>query len=138
MINKIKIFALALTGLLFASCTKMDDSGDFGGYWQMLTMEQLSDGEIVLTKADGVFYGVHGNTMKLSRPNVPTFLATYELSGDSLRLTTIYKRPYDEVVPPTELAPVGVDSTGSFLVEHISSDRMVLKNTLYRLTFRKY
>lgn len=138
MTKKIKLFALALTSLLLVSCAKMDDSGDFGGYWQMLTMERLADGEIVLTNADGVFYGVHSNTMKLTRPGEPIFLATYEVSGDSLRLTTIYKRPHDEVMPPTELAPMGVDETGSFKVEHISSDRMVLKNTLYRLSFRKY
>ena len=129
---KAKILYIILCALAFAglagvsSCEKMDDNGDLGGNWQLVSWERLSDGSLVATNADSIFYTFQGKLMKTQRMSQPDFfLATFRTTTDSL-------------VAPSALSAYGVSPSGRFHFDHLSSSRLVLSTETSRLTFRKY
>lgn len=123
----------------FSSCDKMDDNGDLGGNWQLTSWERLSDGAILATNADSIFYTFQGELMKTQRmSSLDFFLATFRTTADSLVMLRIYASPYDSVVAPSALAEYGVSPSGRFHFDHLSSSQMVLSTETDRLTFRKY
>ena len=97
---KAKILYIILCALAFAglagvsSCEKMDDNGDLGGNWQLISWERLSDGSLVATNADSIFYTFQGKLMKTQRMSQPDFfLATFRTTTDSLVMLNIYASP---------------------------------------------
>ena len=66
------------------------------------------------------------------------YLATFHRTADSLIIETIYHSPIDTLVRFDELSIVGIDSTGRFRIEQLTNEKMILLNTVYQLTFRKY
>lgn len=142
---KAKILYIILCALAFAglagvsSCEKMDDNGDLGGNWQLVSWERLSDGSLVATNADSIFYTIQGKLMKTQRMSQPDFfLATFRTTTDSLVMLNIYASPYDSLVAPSALSAYGVSPSGRFHFDHLSSSRLVLSTETSRLTFRKY
>lgn len=123
-----------------ASCDKVDDNGNLGGMWQLTEWKNVSDGSIVATKTDAIFYSVQLDLMKLSRNNdISTYhLARFSHKGDSLFVLKAYSRPLDQEVPLTELSKYGVPATGAFAVDKLSSSEMVLRSKESVLRFRKY
>lgn len=131
------LFVLALVGV--ASCEKMDDNGDLGGNWQLTSWQRLSDGSVVATNADSIFYTFQGKLMKTQRMSQSDFfLATFRTTADSLVMLNIYASPYDSLVAPSALSAYGVSPSGRFHFDHLSSSRLVLSTETDRLTFRKY
>ena len=132
---KAKILYIILCALAFAglagvsSCEKMDDNGDLGGNWQLISWERLSDGSLVATNADSIFYTFQGKLMKTQRMSQPDFfLATFRTTADSLVM----------LIAPSALSAYGVSPSGRFHFDHLSSSRLVLSTETSRLTFRKY
>lgn len=116
---KAKILYIILCALAFAglagvsSCEKMDDNGDLGGNWQLISWERLSDGSLVATNADSIFYTFQGKLMKTQRMSQPDFfLATFRTTTDSLVMLNIYASPYDSLVAPSALSAYGVSPSG--------------------------
>ena len=133
----ILLLVLALAGV--ASCEKMDDNGDLGGNWQLTSWQRLSDGSVVATNADSIFYTFQGKLMKTQRMSQSDFfLATFRTTADSLVMLNIYASPYDSLVAPSALSAYGVSPSGRFHFDHLSSSRLVLSTETDRLTFRKY
>lgn len=133
----ILLLVLALAGV--ASCEKMDDNGDLGGNWQLTSWQRLSDGSVVATNADSIFYTFQGKLMKTQRMSQSDFfLATFRTTADSLVMLNIYASPYDSLVAPSALSAYGVSPSGRFHFDRLSSSRLVLSTETDRLTFRKY
>lgn len=104
-----------------------------------ISWERLSDGSLVATNADSIFYTFQGKLMKTQRMSQPDFfLATFRTTTDSLVMLNIYASPYDSLVAPSALSAYGVSPSGRFHFDHLSSSRLVLSTETSRLTFRKY
>lgn len=132
------IFLLSII-LCFTACEKMDDNGDLGGNWQLTSWQRLSDGAILATNADSIYYTFQGKLMKTQRMSQETFfLMTFSATGDSLILHDIYASPYDSIVSPSALSAYGVSPSGRFHFDKLSSSRLILSTETDRLTFRKY
>lgn len=133
------IFALFLLLLAVSSCSKQDDNGDLGGNWQLLTWENKVDNTLVATNADGYYYTIHRQTLKLSKVGQGNFLlADFRHEGDALVIVKLYRAPLDSPETFAALAEYGGDESGRFLIRALSSDRLVLESSTSVLTFRKY
>jgi len=131
------LFCLIICPIL-AACDKMDDNGDLGGYWQLLTWEKQSDGQVVADKTSHIFYCVSRELISMANTATgTTYLSTFHRTTDSLFLDATYSVP-DTLREVTVLEPFGADETGRFRIVQLTGDRLVLSNTKNVLTFRKY
>ena len=127
--------------LLLTSCFRTETNGEFGGNWQMTEWKQLSNDSLIATNNDvQLHYTIHRDLIKFQNytQSYEYYLATFHLTTDSLCIDNIYHSPIDTLVLFDELSLMGIDSTGRFLIEHLTSEKMVLKNAAYQLKFRKY
>ena len=130
---------LMLLAVGFTSCEKMDHNGNLGGNWQLMAWERLSDGALIATNADSIYYTFQGKLMKTQRASQSDFfLATFRTTADSLVMLNIYASPYDSLVSPEALSAYGVSPNGRFHFDCLTSSRLVLSTETTRLTFRKY
>ena len=131
---------LVLTAAVALSCSKMDDNGDLGGNWQLTEWRNTVADTVVATNSSRIYFTVQKELVKLQCLDAAVYyLATFRHTADSLCLETIYQQPYDSVVAPSDLtATLGVDATGRFHIDALSSEYLVLSTPSARLTFRKY
>lgn len=136
----IKLSILLLYATALVSCDKVDDNGDLGGMWQLTEWKNSTDGSIVATKQDAIFYSVQLDLMKFSRNNdISNYhLARFSHKGDSLFVGEVYARPNDNQVSIAELGKYGVPASGAFAIEELSAKNMVLRSKEAVLRFRKY
>ena len=107
----------------------------------MTEWKQLSNDSLIATNNDvQLHYTIHRDLIKFQNytQSYEYYLATFHLTTDSLCIDNIYHSPIDTLVLFDELSLMGIDSTGRFLIEHLTSEKMVLKNAAYQLKFRKY
>lgn len=121
------------------SCDKIDNNGDFGGMWQMTEWKQLSDGEIIADKYDGIYWNVQLDLMKFGLGHSTGFyLARFKKTSDSLFIGTIYLPPKDDIVGYDAVMSYGVPADGKFAIEKLTKQALVLRSNEAILTFRKY
>ncbi len=121
------------------SCYKADDNGALGGNWQLTEWKRLSDGAVMADKNSRIFYTVQAELIKFQQMNSSVYyLATFHRTKDSLVIDRLYHSPIDTLVPYSRLDYLGMDSTGRFKIEKMTSQRLVMKNAVNSLTFRKF
>ncbi len=129
--------ALALT---LTACDKVDENGDLGGMWQLLSQTRRDAPDVAVRTADDrIFFSFRNELLKTQcMSENEYFLSLFRHHGDSIFLDSSYAVPGDSLVSPEALARYGVDATGRFRVESLTSERLVLSNAESVLTFRKY
>ncbi len=130
-----------LLAALFCSCDKMDKNGKLEGNWQLLEWTDLATETVKYEESRKIYFTVKLELIQfrhLPPTDVPLCLSRFHREGNLLRIGTTHKRPTDEEVPLTELAPYGVSSDGLFVIERLDSDRLILRNSDNRLVFRRY
>lgn len=133
------LLPLLIATLCLAACSKVDNNGDLGGAWQLVSQTEKDGGAVVATKENYIFYYFSRNLMRLQQATVPDFyLCTFRHTADSLFIGEVHATPDDALTDYAELALFGVTPTGRFGIDHLDRDRLVLSNERYILTFRKY
>lgn len=137
-----KFICFIVAIVLMASCGKMDKNGDLGGNWQMVEWRDNATQEVKATNQALLFYTVHLNVIQFQdrRSGAYPHQATFSHIGDSLILgKVVYVRSNsDSLCTVNDLARYGADSSGKFLIESLSSENMILRNSKNTLKFRKY
>ena len=133
----LKFLVVSALLLFMASCDKVEDNGNFAGQWQLTEWKHLPDGKVVADKYSRIFYSVQLDLMEF-RGSGNSYLSRFRRTADSLFIGTVYHGPKDDIVGCEELAPYGVPSDGSFAIEKLSKQALVLRTDTAQLTFRKY
>ena len=133
---------LCLLVSLSTSCNKVDENGDFDGNWQMTEWRSNATGEVLATRyTRRIFYAVKLNILQM-RDHDLTYdtwhLSYFHRANDSLYIDKVYHRPFDKEENVDSLAIYGCAPEGSFAFLKLTHDDMILRNSLYTLTFRKY
>lgn len=123
------------------SCeSRHDDNGSLSGNWQMTTWydsDSVAERDML---ADGIFYSVSLELIKIWQPGKSRsyYLATFVRDGDSLFLTKAYVSPNDSVVSFEDLAQYGVEPDGRFRIVSNDSKTLILSGKTNTLVFRSY
>ncbi len=145
---------LALAILLPSSCGKLPQNGKFDGFWQLMQIEE-SGKEIQNVKDKQRFWAVQLDLLNL-RSMTESFTAEsasafcrFNQQGNTLTVSSIYLHPNSDRVNAddvlvteenTELfRPFGIwGNKDNFVIEELTSKRMVLRSKHCRLVFRKF
>ena len=145
--------------LTLPSCEDFhENNGDFGGMWQLVEWRTIrpSTGEldsIAATQQDGIYYSVHQELILFTQYHE----TQTNVGGDYRDWTQFYNRYYayfkrtdttltiynvvnvkDEPCVPKDLNIFGVPVDGTFTIESLSQQKMVLSYAGNVLLFRKY
>lgn len=135
-------FYLLFPWILATSCDKTDENGDFDGNWQMTEWRSNATNDIIGTRfTHRIFYAVKLNILQMRdyENSYDTWhLSYFHCKGDSLYIDKVFHRPFDRVENVDSLAKYGCAPEGRYVFVKLTKDDMILKNSLYTLTFRKY
>lgn len=124
---KKNIFPLLILSLIFCSCQKEDNNGDFGGMWR-LTEIVKSDGSITDTKEKSYFWKVQLELIKIGSQ-----FGRFQNTGDSLFIQMI-----DPKCPSLKKYGIYNNSNEKFKILHLDRNGMRLQSDSVRLRFRKF
>lgn len=141
-----------IIGLLaLMSCTmETSHNGDIDGFWQLTTVDTLSSGRSVDVKENGVFMAVQANLLEFRRPLEDSISMKYisvffrfEHADGLLILSNpvANNRPIGDslVLDVATIRPYGLNHlTETLHIEHLSAEKLILRNELLRMHFRKY
>ncbi len=132
MIKSLKIFiSLVVMMLCVAGCRKGDINGDLDGQWQIMELERVGEGEVC--HPERTYYCLYLHTVNLTKAGGGVIGGNmmYE-EGKLLTLN----------FPNTKVEGLyywGIyDRTTTFEIEHLSSEKMVLKSDKAIIVFRKF
>ncbi len=125
---------------VFSCESRHDDNGSLSGNWQMTTWydsDSVAERDML---ADGIFYSVSLELIKIWQPGKSRiyYLASFVRDGDSLFLVNAYVSPNDSVVSFEDMAPYGVESDGRFRIVSNDSKTLILSGKTKTLVFRSY
>lgn len=135
-------YILIVVSFLMISCNKHEKNGEFAGNWQLTEMKDLT-GNVITTNCDTsrIFYTVSLSLMKFQNyfDNSGIFyLAYFNRYGNNLEIGKVFRRPDDDIVPNDSLKQFGVTEDGKFTIIRLNEEEMILRNSLYILSFRKF
>lgn len=143
----IVLFAV-LIGIV--SCQKYSDE-DYEGMWQLIEISQPDGTAPRNVKADGVYWRIQLGILQILSTRIPTasnqgeLIATFSVSGSTLRLNAIYRheREADNIISdPAEaalLSPYGITApTEEYHIDALTGSRLILTSSTQRLVFRKF
>ncbi|MBO7102317.1 MAG: lipocalin-like domain-containing protein [Bacteroidaceae bacterium] len=139
--KKLRIILTLVISFAFLACSRTETNGALGGNWQMTEWKQIRNDSLIATQNDvQLHYTIHRDLLKCQNftQSNEYYLATFHRTADSLVIENIYHSPIDTLVRFDELSIVGIDGTGRFRIEQLTNEKMILLNTAYQLTFRKY
>ena len=125
-----------------SSCDKLDENGAFDGNWQMTEWRDNATNHVLADRyTKRIYYAVKLNIIQMrdySKPYDTWHLSYFHRSNDSLYIDKVYHRPFDREEPVDSLALYGCAPEGRYAFIKLTHDDMILRNSLYTLTFRKY
>ena len=141
------------SALMFSSCTlESSDNGDLDGFWHLESVDTLATGKTEDFSQRYVFRGVEHKfiAVKETDTNREKFYFRFEQTGDSLKITQVYKNhwhqdqgeeggdiPVDEL--SDDLQHYGINALPEgFKKEALSGSKMILKSKTVRLKFKKF
>lgn len=142
--NKVVMFLLTciIASMSLTSCDKHDINGKWDGNWQLLEWRENSTGNILATNYNRkLFYAVKLNLLQMidyERPYDTFHLCYFHYTSDSLYIDKAFQRPFDKEVPVSALSIYGCAPEGRYAINQLTHSTLVLQNSLYTLSFRKY
>lgn len=141
------------SAMMFSSCTlESSDNGDLDGFWHLESVDTLATGKTEDFSHRYVFWGVEHKliAVKETDTNREKFYFRFEQTGDSLKITQVYKNhwhqdqgeeggdiPVDEL--SDDLQHYGINALPEgFKKEALSGSKMILKSKTVRLKFKKF
>ena len=135
------VYSLLFTFSL-SSCDKLDENGAFDGNWQLTEWRDNATNHVLADRyTKRIYYAVKLNIIQMrdySKPYDTWHLSYFHRSNDSLYIDKVYHRPFDREEPVDSLALYGCAPEGRYAFIKLTHDDMILRNSLYTLTFRKY
>ena len=150
--SKITGKALCCAGMLFvfavamlSSCTlEMSDNGHLDGYWQLTTVDTLTNGKSEDVRERLLFLSVEKDLLRLCDQGTATVdcYCRFEKTSSSLHIYNPYRndRPNGDppLTNPALLRIFGFESLDvTFDIEKLSSGTMILSDKHLRLHYRK-
>lgn len=136
-------FLLGMCLLSVTGCSKKDCNGDLDGMWQLLAWQD-KDNVLRANKDSMIFYSFQLQMAGFRRiyPKDIYLRSSMKYTPGMIQIydPLIYVGgKHDEILPMSELAPLGVPEDGIFRILSMDGDAMILTtNQGDRLTFRKY
>lgn len=142
------LYIFIAAGLMFSCDLVPSSNGDFDGFWQMTSVDTLSNGKGCDTRETLVFWAVQKRLLEMKHlatngTRAPHIFFRFERGFDRL---VIYdpiidnRDSSDLIVRDTSCLNVyGIDRVPDTLqIVTLTNDRMVLYTNRLKLTFRKY
>ncbi|MBR7027978.1 MAG: lipocalin-like domain-containing protein [Bacteroidaceae bacterium] len=141
---------LLLLGMVLQGCQKYSDE-DYEGQWQLLEIAAPDGTNPQDVKAQGIYWRMQLGILQIISTGMSEdadpgeVIAQYHVSDGKLCITAIYKSEREADILITEpeamliYLPYGLTEVSEdFVIETISSSRLVLVSGNKRLTFRKF
>ena len=143
------VYILSIVCLLMMTACDVEtsDNGDLDGFWQMTEMHAayFSSMEGKDMRESGLTWSFQGKLLELrdATGHQQDIVMSFEHKGSELRVYNPYFVERDsgdiKVTNAIDLLPYGISNTDdTFQVLELSSDKMVLSNPMFMLSFRKY
>jgi hypothetical protein len=136
---------LLFTLLLTACDLETSGNGKLDGYWHLEQIDSISTGSVNNLSQKRLFWAFQAKLLEFTdKDNVnATYLVRFSHSADSLILSEPYRfdrENGDEVLTDAAvLKPYGMNALKeTFKIEKLSSSKMILSNSSYRLYFTKF
>lgn len=132
MMKNLKIFISLVTLMLcVAGCRKGDINGDLDGQWQIMDLERVGEGKVL--HPERTYYCLYLHTVNLTKAGGGG-IGGNMIYEEGKRLTLDFPganvdRLYDWGI---------YERTTTFKIEHLSSEKMVLKSDEAIIVFRKF
>ena len=131
--------------LMLCSCTlEMSDNGHLDGYWQLTTVDTLTNGKSEDVRERLLFLSVEKDLLRLCDQGTATVdcYCRFEKTSSTLRIYNPCRNDRPNGDPPlTDAAPLrifGIESLDvSFNIDKLSSGTMILSDKHLRLHYRK-
>ena len=132
--------------ILFTSCDKEEsDNGNLDGFWQMTLMSSKIDNSKSDMRSSGITWSFQGHILELRdvKKSHQDIVMSFVSEDNKLSLSAPYRvdRDSDDAAlkDADMLIPYGIsDTTETFSISELTSNRMVLDNAVMHLEFRKY
>lgn len=153
--NRCTIFLTLVTCMFLTACEiEVSDNDKLDGNWQLRQVDTLATGTIGDKTYSGIYWGVENKLLQVRSIGNGT-----DCQGQTIRSARLLLRFEDTgkefithsphlIVTKDTLQPIDNDSLlriygianqrDTFVYECVDHKRLVLRNTLYRLHFRKY
>ena len=142
------IYIIIGIGLLFAGCDKDNqDNGNLEGFWQITQMYAVYSSSLPGTdmRQSGLTWSFQGKLLELRdvTDHQKDIVMSFEHKGGKLRVYNPYfvERDSDDIqiTDASPLKSYGISQTDdTFEVVELSSDKMILSDQIFTITFRKY
>lgn len=132
--------SLFCSSLSFIACGDVPDNGELDGMWHLRTVESLSDSQVRDVKEERVYYSVQQRLITLKRAGYTPYIGRFTHSADSLFLHdfVVFQRE-DSIATAVALTPFYLDGIVSrYAVQELDNDKMILRSSVYELTFKKF
>lgn len=141
-----KLIYIILASIIFTACElEIMDNGTLGGNWQLQKIDTLSTGGICDMSSSYIYWGITNQILQIRDidNNNLKILFYFKKEENKLRLfsphNVITKDKLIALENDSLLQPLGIKSLQEdFLIEKSNYNQLVLKNELYRLSFKKY
>ncbi len=117
----------------FVACQKEDENGDLGGFWKIVTLDDLSiNDENTDISNESRFWGIQLNLLEIRLSKYDRHYSRFQHVGDSLFVQTI-----DD---DTNLKAYGIfeNSNERYGILHLSDRSMKLRSKHAEIHFRKF
>ena len=136
------MLAMAVAMITLTACDKIDDNGDFGGYWILETLENL-EGEDITPTTSHLAWAIHKELLEMRDLNEgkTSYFFTFSRSEKTLQLTSSFFNDgsNDTKVENTDIPEFfRVPADGHYDILYLSNSKLILKTNTLTYTFRKY
>jgi len=138
------LFIITAFCMLVVSCElEVSDNGKLDGFWQLYSMDNLSEGISVDMRSQQVSWSFQNRIMLAKRDVRKEVVFYFEHRADSLFMSDPYFSDREvedvKVLRPEELNELGIFKLKEeYKILELSNNTMRLQSDMARLTFRKY
>ena len=142
-----KLVSIIAAALAMASC-EIETAGTGGLYanWQLQSVDTIATGGSCDMSRSNIYWAFESDVMQIRKQTSADgmkLLFSFTHAGDSIMVTNaLYAHLKDSlsaVEDKSALAPFGfTDLTEKFKIQKNTGGRLVIENSAYRMTFRKY
>lgn len=145
-----KLLAVAAAAMMTACTIESSDNGNLDGYWHLMSADTLATGGTADMSQQRIFWAVNYHLFRLNDLDggAEAYYMRFRHNGDSLSFTEAYIDHWHQdtgddggdvpVSDTTALAHYYVTNLPQhYIIESMSSSKLILRSDKYRLKFRK-